>query len=30
MVYVKLGNTGVDVSRMCLGYMNFGSAKGVE
>ena len=24
MQYVKLGNTGVDVSRICLGMMSFG------
>ena len=24
MEYVKLGNTGMDVSRLCLGCMNFG------
>ena len=24
MQYVKLGNTGVDVSRICLGCMSFG------
>ena len=24
MEYVKLGNTGMDVSRICLGCMNFG------
>lgn len=24
MKYVKLGNTGVDVSRICLGMMSFG------
>ncbi len=24
MEYVKLGNTGMDVSRICLGYMSFG------
>jgi aryl-alcohol dehydrogenase-like predicted oxidoreductase len=26
--YAKLGNTGVDVSRICLGCMSFGSAEG--
>ncbi|GLC81566.1 hypothetical protein [Lacrimispora brassicae] len=24
MEYVKLGNTGLDVSRLCLGCMSFG------
>ena len=24
MEYVKLGNTGIDVSRICLGCMSFG------
>jgi len=28
MDYVKLGNTGLDVSRICLGCMSFGSAEG--
>ncbi len=28
MDYVKLGNTGMDVSPICLGCMSFGSAKG--
>ena len=28
MEYVKLGNTGVDVSPICLGCMSFGSAEG--
>ena len=28
MNYVKLGNTGMDVSRICLGCMSFGSAEG--
>jgi 1-deoxyxylulose-5-phosphate synthase len=28
MDYVKLGNTGMDVSRLCLGCMSFGSAEG--
>lgn len=28
MEYVKLGNTGLDVSRICLGCMSFGSAEG--
>ncbi|WP_419886655.1 aldo/keto reductase [Paenibacillus sp. B-A-8] len=27
MDYVKLGNTGLDVSRLCLGYMSFGVAE---
>jgi 1-deoxyxylulose-5-phosphate synthase len=27
MDYVKLGNTGMDVSRICLGCMSFGSAE---
>ncbi|RSK53237.1 aldo/keto reductase [Bacillus canaveralius] len=27
MEYVKLGNTGLDVSRLCLGSMSFGDAK---
>jgi 1-deoxyxylulose-5-phosphate synthase len=27
MEYVKLGNTGMDVSRLCLGAMGFGDAK---
>ncbi|MGR0119786.1 aldo/keto reductase [Bacillus halotolerans] len=27
MEYVKLGNTGLDVSRLCLGCMSFGSAE---
>lgn len=27
MEYVKLGNTGLDVSRLCLGCMGFGDAK---
>jgi 1-deoxyxylulose-5-phosphate synthase len=27
MKYVKLGNTGMDVSRICLGCMSFGDAK---
>ena len=26
MEYVKLGNTGLDVSRLCLGCMSFGVA----
>lgn len=25
--YVKLGNTGLDVSRFCLGCMSFGEAE---
>src|SRR5687768_6219054 len=28
MEYVKLGNTGLEVSRICLGCMSFGSAEG--
>jgi aryl-alcohol dehydrogenase-like predicted oxidoreductase len=28
MNYAKLGNTGMDVSRICLGCMSFGSAEG--
>ena len=28
MDYVKLGNTGLDVSQICLGAMSFGSAEG--
>ena len=28
MDYVKLGNTGLDVSPICLGCMSFGSAEG--
>jgi aryl-alcohol dehydrogenase-like predicted oxidoreductase len=28
MDYVKLGNTGMDVSQICLGCMSFGSAEG--
>ncbi len=28
MEYVKLGNTGLDVSRMCLGCMSFGTTEG--
>jgi len=27
MEYVKLGNTGLDVSRFCLGCMGFGEAE---
>lgn len=27
MQYVKLGNTGLDVSRLCLGCMSFGVAE---
>src|SRR5688572_21169315 len=27
MEYVKLGNTGLDVSRLCLGCMSFGEAE---
>ena len=25
MQYIKFGNTGMDVSRICLGMMSFGS-----
>lgn len=28
MEFAKLGNTGLDVSRICLGCMNFGTAEG--
>jgi aryl-alcohol dehydrogenase-like predicted oxidoreductase len=28
MEYVKLGNTGLDVSPLCLGCMSFGTAEG--
>lgn len=28
MEYVKFGNTGLDVSRICLGCMSFGTAEG--
>jgi aryl-alcohol dehydrogenase-like predicted oxidoreductase len=28
MEYAKLGNTGLDVSPICLGCMSFGSAEG--
>ena len=28
MEFTKLGNTGLDVSRICLGCMNFGTAEG--
>ena len=28
MEYVKLGNTGMDVSPICLGCMSFGAAEG--
>lgn len=28
MQYVKLGNTGIDVSRLCLGCMGFGQSEG--
>ena len=28
MDYIKLGNTGLDVSRICLGCMSFGTAEG--
>ncbi len=28
MNYVKLGNTGLDVSPICLGCMSFGEAEG--
>jgi 1-deoxyxylulose-5-phosphate synthase len=27
MEYTKLGNTGMDVSRICLGCMEFGDAE---
>jgi aryl-alcohol dehydrogenase-like predicted oxidoreductase len=27
MEYTKLGNTGLDISRLCLGCMGFGVAK---
>ena len=27
MEYTKLGNTGLDVSRLCLGCMGFGPCK---
>ncbi len=27
MKYVKLGNTGLDVSQLCLGCMSFGDAE---
>jgi aryl-alcohol dehydrogenase-like predicted oxidoreductase len=27
MQYVKLGNSGLDVSRICLGCMGFGDVK---
>ena len=27
MEYIKLGNTGLDVSRLCLGGMSFGNAE---
>jgi 1-deoxyxylulose-5-phosphate synthase len=27
MEYTKLGNTGIDVSRICLGCMGFGDAE---
>jgi aryl-alcohol dehydrogenase-like predicted oxidoreductase len=27
MDYVKLGRTGLDVSRICLGYMSYGVPK---
>ena len=27
MEYTKLGNTGMDVSRLCLGCMGFGDAE---
>lgn len=30
MDYVKLGNTGLDVSQIWLGRMNFGSTAGGE
>ena len=28
MNYIKLGNTGLDVSPICLGAMSFGTAEG--
>ena len=28
MEYVKLGNTGLDISLVCLGCMGFGAAEG--
>jgi hypothetical protein len=28
MEYIKLGNTGLDVSPVCLGCMSFGTAEG--
>lgn len=28
MQYVKLGNTVIDVSRLCLGCMGFGQSEG--
>lgn len=28
MDYMKLGNTGLDVSRICLGCMSFGEGEG--
>src|SRR5262245_7165619 len=28
MIYVKLGRTGLDVSRICLGCMSYGSPSG--
>lgn len=28
MQYTKLGNTGLDVSRICLGAMGFGDPEG--
>jgi aryl-alcohol dehydrogenase-like predicted oxidoreductase len=28
MDYVKLGNTGMDVSPICLGCMSFGKSEG--
>ena len=30
MEYVKLGNTGLDVSRLCLGCMSFGVCREVD
>lgn len=30
MEYVKLGNTGLDVSRICLGCMGFGDTEWVH
>lgn len=30
MEYVKLGNTGLDVSKICLGCMSFGDPKKMD